>query len=100
MSTPSKDPTAAPSSPSSTSYLDLGNLFHSLPAELRERIFATLLVRSVKWALEHALHCARRTVYPAHAPIQPQFGDGYPHQTPTPSRAPSLGPTADGPVRL
>ncbi|KAK8050872.1 hypothetical protein PG993_002257 [Apiospora rasikravindrae] len=75
------DPTAAPSSPSSTYSPELGDLFHNLPGELRERIFASLLVRPVKWDLKHAPGCPKLTVSPPDETIRWLVGAEYPART-------------------
>ncbi|KAI0839409.1 hypothetical protein F5Y06DRAFT_295434 [Hypoxylon sp. FL0890] len=49
----------------------LGYRFYSLPPELRNEIFAWLLVRPPKWDREHNASCPLRTTTPEYSSLQP-----------------------------
>ncbi|KAK8041461.1 hypothetical protein PG994_014468 [Apiospora phragmitis] len=51
----------------------LGELFHGLPREVRNEIFAQLLVRPVKWDVKHQAECEKRRKVPPHESIRPRF---------------------------
>ncbi|KAK6850408.1 hypothetical protein PG995_005108 [Apiospora arundinis] len=55
----------------------LGELFHGLTSEVRDEIFAQLLVRPVKWDVEHQAECEKRRKVPPHESIRPQFEHSY-----------------------
>ena len=55
-----------------TSHPTLAERFHALPGELREHVFAILLVRSPRFDLDHSAGCPASTL-PAAVEIRPTF---------------------------
>lgn len=75
----------------------LGELFHNLPPDLRDKIFAQLLVRPTKWDVVHRPDCEKRQAMPPDASIRPQFKHSY---FPTHTCASRMRPDTDVATQL
>lgn len=53
--------------------LTVADRFHALPSEIRDEIFAWLLVRPVKWNCQHQPDCRRRRSIDPYEDIRPMF---------------------------